>query len=892
MIIDKILKIAEEDHNKSLQERVFAIVPSIGLGTLFLMIFIGMLVGDDIINTVIITACFILFSLIVFLSIRLKKVKEGATIIGVVLVILLLPIAFVFGGGVQGGSPLWFVFGFAYIGMTVEGRRKYVLMGVGFITMALSYYISYNYPWLVPEHTKLAGYFDSFSSVILVSVLLTLMILLENMVYMSEAKLIAKQKEEIEELSQARNLFFSNVSHEIRTPLDSIVGFNEIILRETDSEAVMESAENIKSASKILLNLINDVLDVSKLEAGKMDINPVDYDFLDMFSEVVNMAWSEANEKGLRLNVDMDPEIPRKLVGDDIRIQQILINLLNNSVKYTETGEITISVRATGKYDNHIDLVFSVEDTGIGIKKDEVQTIFDEFTRINAKETKGIEGSGLGLLIVKQLTEQMHGEIQVNSIYTKGTTFVVTIPQEVNEHISVGELSIDELRKHREKSDYIPGFEAPGARILIVDDDQMNRSVTAKLFQDTKIGIDQAASGSECLEKCAENEYDCIFMDQVMPEMDGTETLRRIREQIGGMCRETPVVVITAYSSADDQARFRMAGFDGYLLKPVGGELLENTLLRLLPAELIHRIGKKTTSFIKSEHLGKHRDKLPVLVTTESIADLPKEIVDKLRIPVIPFMIKNKNGSFIDGVEADSEGVLEYMAEGGDDDLTTDCPTVEEYEDFFASHLSDADNIIHISLAGGAGPAFHVATEAAASFDKVHVIDSESVSSGIGLLVMEAVQMVQEGMSVQECIDRLERIKKNIHTSFLIKDVDYLIKFGKVNPNMKGISRIFLLHPAVIFRDGKGGLDKMFMGAVDKVRKKYVKMQLDTSRHIDRRRIFIVHTGLTNMEIDDILRWIGDRVQFDEVIVQKQSAAMAAVHGVGAVGLLFKYGEE
>ena len=891
MIIDKLFKNAD-DHSKNLQERVFSVIPIIGLLALFMLIFIGILVGDNIVNSFVMAGCLIVFMLIVTLAIRRGSVQFGATIIATLLVLVLLPIAFVYGGGLYGGSPLWFVFGFAYIGLTVEGRRKYVLMFIGFITCAIAYYVAFNHPELVANHTDMAAYFDSFTSVILVSVLLTVMILFENRIYMSETKIIEKQKQEIEELSQAKNLFFSNVSHEIRTPLDSIIGYNELILRESNCASALENAENVKSASRILLTLINDVLDVSKLESGRMEIIPVEYDVAEMLSDVINITRNSAEMKGLSLYVDIDPELPSRLLGDDIRLQQIMINLINNAVKYTEEGSVTIAVKGNKKQEDELELVITVEDTGIGIKRDELPHVFEEFTRFDSEANKAIEGTGLGLVIVKQLVDQMNGSVRVNSIYTKGTTFVVTISQKIVSDKHVGELGLDELKNYKEKRQYIPSFEAPGANILVVDDDQMNRNVTAKLLSDTKLSIDQVSSGAACLEKCSQKKYDCIFMDQVMPEMDGTECLRQLREQIGGLCRETPVVVMTAYSSADEQAKFRMVGFDGYLLKPISGEMLENTLLRILPAEFIHRKEKSETGERTLEKSEKHKDKLPVLITTESICDLPKSIIDKQRVPVIPFSIKNKNGSFIDGVETETEGVLEYMLDGGVDDLVTLNPSVSDYEEFFASHLSDADNIIHISMSGKSGDAFHVATEAAGAFDNVHVVDSESLSCGMGLLVLDALELVQKGNSAQECIDRLNIDKKRINTSFLINNIDFLVKNGKVNPNLRGINRVFLLRPAIIFRDGRGGLERMMMGATDKVRKRYVKMELEKNRRVDRRRLFIIHSGLTAGEIEDIRRWVDDEMAFEEVIIQKESAAMAAMHGVGAIGLLFMYEED
>ena len=343
MIIKDLFSRAD-DHSKTMQERLFSFFPMIGLLTLFVVTFIGIIVQDNIINTLILSGCFIVFFLIVVFTVKSKKIQTGATLIAVIMVIILLPVAFVFGGGLHGGSPCWFIFGFAYIGMTVEGRRKYVLLILGGITAAISYYVAYSHPDLVANHTTVAAYFDSFSSIILVSSFLTIMILFQHRVYESENKLIEKQRKEIEELSQARTRFFSGMSHEIRTPIDSIIGFNEIVLREDVSGEVLECAQNIKSASTLLLSLVNDVLDLAKLESGNMEIVPSEYDTVGLLSESINMVWDSAMKKGLSFYTNINPDIPIRLFGDNVRIEQVLINLLSNAIKFTQEGSVKFTI--------------------------------------------------------------------------------------------------------------------------------------------------------------------------------------------------------------------------------------------------------------------------------------------------------------------------------------------------------------------------------------------------------------------------------------------------------------------------------------------------------------------------------------------------------------------
>ncbi|MCR5657277.1 MAG: DegV family EDD domain-containing protein [Butyrivibrio sp.] len=889
MIIEKILS-RVDDHSRSMQERLFSFFPHIGLCTLLVVIIVAIIVKDDILNIIAMSVCFVVFLTITLVSSKARKIRVGTTLIALLLVLVLLPFAFIFGGSIYGGSPAWYVFGFAYIGITVEGKRKYVLMALAVASAAVAYYIAYTYPELVAHHSEKAAYFDSFSSIILVSILIVAMVLFENKIYIHENSLIEKQRKEIEDLSEVRNKFFSNMSHEIRTPIDSIIGFNELTLREDISEEVLENSQNIRSASKLLLSLINDVLDLSKLEAGMMEIVPVDYDSVGLLSETINLVWENATRKGLAFYVEVDPDIPTRLLGDDTRIEQILINILENAIKYTNEGSVSLSVTCNRVADRQAEMIYTVEDTGIGIKRDNLPFIFDEYKRIDMANSKEIIGTGLGLTIAKQLVDQMNGEILVNSVYTKGSTFVVKIPQEIMVEKPVGNLSLDEIRKREEKQFYRQSFEAPSARLLIVDDNQMNRVVTAKLLRDTKMIIDTESSGPLCLERCANTHYDAIFLDQEMPEMDGIECLRLIRSQIGGMCRETPVVVMTAHSSAEDQAKFRMAGFDGYLLKPLNGEMLENTLLRILPAELVHRTSP--TYIDPSEQRRGRKDKVPILITSESVCDLPKEVLDKIRIPLIHYYIKNKNGVFLDGIEAETDGVLEYMEEGDGMDLRVETPTPDDYEDFFAMHLSDATNIIHIAMSSKAGDAYKNAVIGASAFDNVTVIDSEHVSSGIGLLVMEAEQIAESGKDLESCIKAINKAKKKIHTSFLINDTNYLVRLGRVSPKFRGISRIFMIRPSIIFKEGVGRLDKILYGPTDGTRVRYIQMQLDKGQNIDKSVLFITHSSLSPYELDDVRRYVGNNMLFDKIYIQKESAAMAAIHGKGAFGLLYKIKEE
>ena len=285
------------------------------------------------------------------------------------------------------------------------------------------------------------------------------------------------------------------MSHEIRTPINSILGLNELILRDQDAtEDIVKDASGIQGSGKMLLALINDILDFSKIEAGSMDIVPVDYKVGDMLSEIVNMMWLRAHDKGLGFEINVDPEVPTTLYGDEVRIKQVIINLLNNAVKYTQKGRVELRVDSNVADDDTVELSVSVSDSGMGIKKEDLPYLFDAFKRVDEGKNRHIEGTGLGLSIVKQLVELMGGTISVNSIYGEGSTFTFTIKQVVSDHTMIGDLDIHSQNMGK-RSSYESSFMAPEARILIVDDNEMNLEVESRLLVDTDMGIDKAISG-------------------------------------------------------------------------------------------------------------------------------------------------------------------------------------------------------------------------------------------------------------------------------------------------------------------------------------------------------------------------------------------------------------
>ena len=400
----------------------------------------------------------------------------------------------------------------------------------------------------------------------------------ETMVELEDAK------EKAQKENASKSQYLANMSHEIRTPINAILGMNEMILRESEENSIQEYAQNIQSASEALLSIVNEILDFSKVASGKMELVPVEYDVAALIRDCSTIVETRAAGKDLRLEVSCDESIPSKLCGDETRIRQIISNLLTNAVKYTPSGTITFRIRWARDKEG-IKLIASVEDTGIGISEENQKRLFDTFERFDMEKNCNIEGTGLGLSITKQLVDLMKGEIGVYSELGKGSLFYVEIPQKVVSMEPVGklnqEVNVEQTKVDKEK------YHAPKAKILVVDDVRMNVRVIQSLLKRTKIQIDTATSGKECLALAAENTYDLILLDHMMPEMDGVETFQKLREDNTGLNYATPVIALTANAIAGAKEEYKKLGFDDYLSKPMKGEELEEMIQTYLPEDKI-----------------------------------------------------------------------------------------------------------------------------------------------------------------------------------------------------------------------------------------------------------------------------------------------------------------
>ena len=397
-------------------------------------------------------------------------------------------------------------------------------------------------------------------------------------------KAVEEQNEKLKISDKAKSTFISNMSHEIRTPINAVLGLNEMIIRETTDEKIRSYAYDIKNASKILLSVINDILDFSKIESGKMEIVPVEYNLPSLINGACNIISVRMKEKGLAFELDVDSELPGRLYGDEIRITQIILNILTNAVKYTEKGKVTLSVKGKRQENNELALTVSIRDTGIGIKKEDLATLFDEFTRLDVRRNRNIEGTGLGMSIVVHLLRQMGSELVVESEYGVGSVFSFTIVQKIIKDVPMGDIRLakDNYLLHEESGK--EPFSASKAKILVVDDNRVNLKVVKALLKTTKIQVDTASSGEVALEKLQENEYQLVLMDHFMPNMDGVETLHRMRE-LGEKYSNIPVIALTANVLSGTREKYQNMGFDDFLEKPINVDRMEEMMMSYIPKE-------------------------------------------------------------------------------------------------------------------------------------------------------------------------------------------------------------------------------------------------------------------------------------------------------------------
>lgn len=849
-------------------------------------IFLVMEINDLLLTIIMLMILFMVA--IFFVTFKYKRYELASTLLGGVIIFLVMPPMFILSAGIEGGASVWLALGVLYIFVMFSGIKMYLFLIGCIIVYGATYYFAYAYPqYVVPMPSRAIAHFDAYFSVLVIGTIGGIILKAHMNVFEKEHALNLQQKEELKSNQNARNVFFANMSHEIRTPINTIIGLNEMILRESQDEQTKEYAKDIQIASNMLLNQVNDILDFSKMEMEKMHIVPVKYKTKDLFGDLIELIRLRVERKNLELFPDIDPNLPTVLLGDEKRLKQIFLNLLDNAVKYTQKGSITFGVQAEEYEKGKIYLKVTVADTGIGIRNEDLEHIYDCFARADEKRNRRIMGTGLGLSITKELVTLMGGEINVDSIYTKGTIFTIILEQEVVDNTPIGK--IDFLKMSKEVSEkYEPMFEAPEARILVVDDNSMNLMVTSKLLERTGVQVDTASGGMECLKMTRKKYYHVILLDYMMPDMDGLQTLKEIRTQENGRCHEASIIALTGNVMSGGRKTYYEQGFDGYVEKPIEGKLLEKEILGVLPPEIVkYYVEEKASLRTASRIMEIMRNKRKrILITSDCACDLSQDLLEEYGIEIMHLYVKTPYGRFRDIVEIDSDNLTQFISQDRSQAIP-DSVTVEEYEEFFAKTLTMAEQVIHFAVSSRCGESYNVAVTAAKGFDHVRVIDSGQVSGAQGLLVMHAAKMAKESKYVEQICEEIEKIKSNVKISFIMPSAYIFSQRGHAAAITAQACEKLQLHPMGEIRQNKAVLTMLWGGTLESTRRKAIRWSLRHKRKVNRDIVYIIHAGCSVKELEIVKKEVLQQVAFEKVEILKASFTTACNAGVGTVGIAF-----
>ncbi len=546
----------------------------------------------DLITSLLIAAVDVLLVPAFYLS--AFKGKKLAAIIIVCAVDIVIPVLLYFkSGGMQGGVPLWFVATLVVFWFVLKSPYCYIMYAVHAVITVGCFVTELNHPEFVENvETGTIAAVDIIKSMLVVALLIGIVFRYQSYLYNKQRNDFTQQTIELRETmlaleraNEAKNQFLTNMSHEIRTPINAIMGMNEIILRESDSESISQYAKSIQGASKLLLDCVNNVLDFSKIESGLMEIETFTYKTEDLLGSISRIIEPKINKKGIEFRLSVDENIPEYLMGDNYKISRVVTHLMTNAIKYTDSGYVALTLDCKKKDDSSINLVISVADTGTGIPEEELNELFGGFKRIDLNKHRNIEGLGLGLAVTKRLVELMGGTIDAKSVYGSGSMFTLTIPQ-----------GIGDAKMHEEKAEETEGarFTAPKAKILAVDDNKLNLEVIKHLLKKYDITIDMATGGEDCIKLCSNKCYDLIFMDHMMPAPDGIETLEILHSD-GNLNQNTPIMVVTANAINGAREEYLKAGFAEYLSKPIDVRELEAALKKILQPELVEQVSADST---------------------------------------------------------------------------------------------------------------------------------------------------------------------------------------------------------------------------------------------------------------------------------------------------------
>ena len=592
--IKKLLKYLIRDELTA-QHRLVNAILVVGIASLFFCTIFDFFIGTG-------ARTFWIMGLLILcfvFSLYIANVKNKPGIAGIILAVssnfVLMPILFFAEGGKESGMPIWLVLAGLFTWLVVEGWPIFLIYAGDIVMCVILFTAEYNHPELVNKmadrKAEFTDYIFGISTVILI---FGIIFKVQSRIYEKRRMQLENKERELTEMNldlekanEAKSIFLARMSHEIRTPINAIIGMNEMTLRESSESNILNYAGSIETASNTLLSLINDILDFSKIESGLMKVIPEEYEVNSLINDCYSLLDMRAKGKGLKLKLEYNEKLPSILLGDGVRIRQIITNLLTNAVKYTDIGTITFEVDYIKKEDQRIDLVIRVTDTGRGISQEDIGNIFESFSRADERRNRNIEGTGLGLAITKQLIDLMDGSISVKSQPGVGSEFTTVIPQIVVSKEPIGNIRDKFNARGTTGQNYKESLIAPNARILVVDDVMVNLQIIQLLLKQTLINIDTAESGKKAIELYKDNHYDLVFLDHMMPEMDGIETFIEIKRTDRYVKEHTPIVVLTANAIQGADKEYMAVGFVDYLTKPVQAKELEHVLIKYLPVNLV-----------------------------------------------------------------------------------------------------------------------------------------------------------------------------------------------------------------------------------------------------------------------------------------------------------------
>ncbi|MCR4650193.1 MAG: DegV family EDD domain-containing protein [Lachnospiraceae bacterium] len=822
-----------------------------------------------------------------YMVIRNKAVNLAINIVGVGLILIALPSIFFASGGVEGGMGIWFAMGMYYIFLMYDGKALRFFVIFNTIIDVTCYYVAFHYPTLLARGVREGTlYLDNVFAVTVVGITAGFLFIFQYKLFEYQKRKSDENEERLEELAHSRERFYANFSHEIRNPINAMVGLNEIILRDSCEPETLVNSMTIKRSAKLLLNLVNDIMDLSQISNNSMELVNNEYNTRELFKEILGLIKSRAEEKKLKLEAMVDPSLPATMIGDERRLIQIVLNLLTNGVKYTPEGMVRLEVYALEKTANKVKLKITVTDTGIGIKKENIGSLFDSYRQFDRNINSKIEGNGLGLAITRELVSLMGGEITVDSIYTKGSTFTVILDQGYVGEELIGDTE-DFIEKDDEVEAYQKTFEAPRARILVIDDDEINRRIIQKLLEPSKMTVDEATDGKTALQLTRETSYDIIFTDYIMPGMNGAELLKEIRNQKGGMSNNAVIIALTGLSINSDMLKGASGGFDNTLQKPVEAKMLDRLMVEYLPDELVSYKSEEMTESMKGvvPSFAKER-KRSILITTDRTSDLPTSLIESLGIRVMDIYVRTARGKFVDSLEINySSNIAEYVQKG---EIVPESASIDEYEQFFGNGLDEAEEIIHIATGSRFGSCYSNAMKAAEGFDHVSVIDSNNVSGGIGILVLAAVEMAGEGKSADEIIEMINGLKYYVDMNAVIPSTAYFQRIGSMGPLVGRLLGYMHVRPSVHIGRNKIHMTLGFETDTDNAIRKHIKRNMWHKSAIDTDRPIIYnYSGLNARQVEEIKQEMTHYIQSDRLYVHRSSVSVSGMVGVGSFAVTY-----